>query len=177
MKLSGALFMCMLSLGGSYVCAQKAQHPLPGGNSGQTPLIQLGDNFLGDWEWSDNGEVFHITITRNTHWPVPESPTHQTANVILGTFRYTRNGTVIAESVPATVSGVNALHRSFVERQKMEMNFYDYTNRKSGQIVLTFLPNSTDQITWSLQPVEESHYNNTTPPDFSVPTDVTLTRQ
>ena len=166
-----------------------AHRPLPGAGSEPTTPTLPGDTFLGDWEWSDNGEIFHISIWRNANWPVPYSPTHRTADVILGSFRYTRNGVVIAESAPATVSfpatavhpaasfTIDALHKSTVTRQEMEMVFYDHTDRKHGRVMLTFLPNSTDQISWQLYKVEEPHFYNTIPPNFRVPTAVTLTRQ
>lgn len=138
--------------------------------------VQPGDNFLGDWEWSSGNEVFHITLERNPSWPVPFSPTHRTANVVLGNFRYTRNGAVLAASIRDPASADNGLFYSKIERQKMVMTFYDYVHEKSGLVILAFSVNSNDEITWKLQEVEE-HINNTTPPNFSVPTAVTLTRQ
>ena len=35
---------------------------------------QPGDAFLGDWEWSSGGEVFHLTLTRNPSYVFPEYP-------------------------------------------------------------------------------------------------------
>jgi len=181
----------MLALFCTFHCAnaQKTAKRVPDGESGNTPPpTLLGDNFLGDWEWSDNEEIFHISIWRNPNWSVPYSPTHRTANVILGSFRYIRNGVVIAESTPATVSFpatrvhsaasfiIDALQESTVTRQEMQMFFYDHTDRKHGRVILTFLPNSTDQISWQLYKIEEPHFNNTAPRNFRVPTAITMTR-
>ena len=143
-----------------------------------SPIAQPGDIFLGDWQWSDGGAVFHITLERNPNWPVPSSPTNQTANVIVGAFSYTRNGTMVAQSAPVTISGVDGLFFAAVQTRKMVMKLYDYSHKKSGQVVLQFpVSSSDDEITWKLYQIEESHYNNPAPPNFSVPTDVTLTRQ
>ena len=164
----------------NYAHAQKgAPQRVPDGGGGNTPPpTLLGDNFLGEWEWQNGDEVFHVSIARNTHWPVPYSATNQTANVIVGAFSYTRNGTVIAQSAPVTLSGVDGLFFAAVQTRKMVMKFYDYSHKKSGQVVLQFpVSSSDDEITWKLYQIEESHYNNPAPPNFSVPTDAVLIRQ
>lgn len=160
----------------SYAPAGKAQSSENKSKPASTKA-QPGDNFLGEWEWSDNGEIFHITLERNPKWPVPFSATGRTANVIYGNFWYNKNGTTIVASLRDPASADNGLFNSKIERQKIVMNFYDKVHEKSGLVVLVFLPNSNDQITWKLQQIEEEIINNTTPPNFSVPTNVTLTRQ
>ena len=160
------------------VLAQKgAEKPAASVDRPTPPPTLLGDNFLGEWEWQNGDEVFHVSITRNTHWPVPYTTTNQTANVIVGAFSYTRNGTMVAQSAPVTLSGVDGLFFAAVQTRKMVMKFYDYSHKKSGQVVLQFPASSDDEITWTLYQIEESHYNNPAPPNFRVPTAVTLTRQ
>ncbi|MDQ2772574.1 MAG: hypothetical protein M3Y54_18975 [Bacteroidota bacterium] len=189
MKHAVLSMLTVLLLGLAILPAAVAQKATKAAPAKAGVATQPGDTFLGVWEWSDNGEIFHISIWRSPNWPVPYSPTHRTANVILGSFRYTRNGVVIAESTPTTVSfpataiypaasfTIDALQESTVARQEMEMVFYDHPDRKQGRVVLTFLPNSNDQISWQLHKVEEPHFYNTIPPNFRVPTAVTLTRQ
>ena len=60
----------------------------------------------------------------------------------------------------------------------MTMRFYDQTHNKAGRVELKLIQGtSNNQITWNLYQVEEVRFRNSSPPNFSVPTAITLTRQ
>lgn len=169
---------CILVLIGWHAYAQKAHRPLPDDGGNTPPISQLGDAFLGEWEWSEGGDVFHISLFRDPAWPILRDPQHRTINVILGDYSYKRNGAVVNQSLPNN-SLPRGLFFSSLGTTQMQFRFYDQTNQKSGRVKLEFVAGNRDQITWRLYKVEQTYsgQGSVPPSNFSVPTAVTLTRQ
>ena len=143
-----------------------------------SPIAQPGDIFLGDWQWSDGGEVFHITLERNPTYNFPEFPNLPPRNVVIGQFIYTRNGVVVDQSLttgrtPFAAFGSPANNRS------IEMQFYESGTKGWGALTLTFQPDNPDVLNWTLRPVETSYQNPADRPavPFLMPRVMTLTRQ
>lgn len=89
----------------SRIGANSATSPGSAGSSGVPSLpTEPGDAFLGNWEWGSGGDVFHVSIWRDDAWPLPHDRQHRTISAILGSYTYTRNGVVVAQTVSAPAS-------------------------------------------------------------------------
>jgi hypothetical protein len=174
-----ALFItCILSIIGYCAYAQKPVRRVPDGSTDIPPIVQPGDAFLGDWEWSNGGEVFHISLQRDPALPIPRDPQHGTINAIFGDYMYSRNGIIINQSSGAKPFP-KGLFFATLGVTKMDFRFYDQASGKAGRATLEFVAGNRNQITWRLHKVEQTYFGQASvpPPNFSVPTAVTMIRR
>ena len=156
-----------------------AHRPLPGDNGGgPTEPLPPGELFVGTWEWADAGEVFHLTLVRNSAFVLPGYPNDPPRVAIIGQFVYTRNGVVVDQSLTTGRRPFAALGNP-TNNRSIEMQFYESGTRGWGALKLTFQPNNPDVLDWSLQPVETVYRNPADRPavPLLVPRVMTLTRQ
>lgn len=138
----------------------------------------VGQSFIGEWEWVDGDEVFHLTLTRNSSYVFPSYPNDPPVSVIIGHFVYTRNGVIIDRSLSTGPWPFAALGSPSNSRN-MRMNFHDHGTKGFGYLTLSFVPNNPNMIDWHLESRETSYRNPADRPtvDFMMPKVMTLTRQ
>lgn len=176
MKIFFLLLLPLVLLAGHSARAQRTHAIAPGPGPGPTSLPP-GELFVGTWEWASAGEVLRITFTRNPAYTSPRYPDAGAMNVVTGQYLYTRNGVTVDQSAttgPRPYSLFCAPNGG-----GMRMSFYDHALGKYGQALVAFVPGNPNQLTWQLRPKETMYvYPDVAPPDgFTVPTDLTLTRQ
>lgn len=159
--------------------AQRANKVAPGPGTDPGPAsMSPGELFVGNWEWTDAGEVFHLTLTRNPTYVFPEFPNLPPRNVVIGQFVYTRNGVVVDQSL-TTGRTPFAAFGSPANNRRIEMQFYESGTRGWGALTLAFQPNNPNVLNWTLRPVETVYRNPADRPavPLLVPRVMTLTRQ
>lgn len=158
--------------------AQRANKIAPGPGTDPGPVsLSPGELFVGNWEWASGGEVFRITLTRNPSYTSARYPEAGAMNVVMGQYRYLRNGVVVDESI-AVGTQLAALFGTPADNVSMRMSFKETAKNKYGTVTLAFVPRNPNQLTWQLKPKEMVYlYPDVGPtPGFTVPTTLTLTR-
>ena len=144
------------------------------------------NNYAGTWQWTDGNSTFTIILEKVEYWKTPNGNYYE--DLILGGYKYVKNGNLVVDKLTFTKAfPTEATAASFAEMQggvvypdinKAIMIVRDIIKQKSCMAELTLIPGSTPQIIWHLHNYE--HYRSAgqgdKPLDFSIPTDVTLTK-
>lgn len=167
-----ALISAFFLLSFSAHAQKKAQARVP--DVGTPTQPSNGSLFEGDWEWSSGGDVFLISLTRNSAFSAPDGTTH---SVIVGKHRYTKNGAVIEQSFTGTTEPYTLFGKP-TSSYVFTMSFHDLSRDKWVQVVLTTSSSTPDQITWELkEKMNGVTVNHPVSNGFTVPTSLTLIRK
>ena len=146
------------------------------------------NNFAGTWQWTNGNSTFTIKLQKVEYWKAPNN--NYFKDLILGGYKYVENNIVIVDRLIFTTNFTidTSTWAEFAEMQggisypdinELGMVVRDVIKQKSCMAKLTLLTSgTTPQIQWYLQDFE--HYRPSSlgdkPLDFSIPTDIILTK-
>ena len=147
------------------------------------------NNFAGTWQWTNGNSTFTIKLQKVEYWKMPNDNYYE--DLIMGGYKYIDNGNLVVDKLIFTTSFPNpataATAAGYTKMQggviypnvnKAIMIVSDVIKGKSCMAELTLIPGSTPQIIWHLHDYENYRpaSEGNKPLDFSIPTDVTLTK-
>lgn len=145
------------------------------------------NNFVGTWQWTNGTSTFTIKLEKVEHWKMPNDTYY--IDMIFGGYKYNENGTLIIDKsifITEVPNEINA--ENFAEMQggvsypvinELKLIVRDVVKQKSCMAQLKLISGSgAPQAVWHLHDYE--HYRSASlgdkPLDFSIPTDLILTK-
>ena len=144
------------------------------------------NNFAGTWQWTNGNSTFTIKLQKVEYWKMPNDNYYK--DLIMGGYKYIENGNLVVDNLTFTTAFPSAQtvssfaeilgSTSYPNINKLTLFVSDVIKGKSCMAELTLIPGSTPQIIWHLHDYENYRpaSQGNKPLDFSIPTDVTLTK-
>jgi hypothetical protein len=145
------------------------------------------NNFEGMWQWTDGTSIFIVKLEKVEYWKAPNNNYYK--DLVLGGYKYIENGNLIIDKLTFITNFPNETNAQnfasiqggvvYPEVNQLKMIVNDVLKQKSCRAQLTLNSSGiTPTIQWKLQDYEQ--YRPTSlgikPLNFSIPTDVTLTK-
>lgn len=146
------------------------------------------DSFEGTWQWTNGTSTFTVKLQKVEHWKAPNDNYY--SDLILGGYRYIENGNLIIDKLTFTTEFPNeTTASSFAKIQggisypvinKLIIIIRDVIKNKSCMAELTLQtgPDGEQQLQWYLHDFQSYRDPSLGPKplDFSIPTNVVLTK-
>ncbi|MEO8772279.1 MAG: DUF6705 family protein [Ferruginibacter sp.] len=134
-------------------CIAFGQVPAPGSNITRSSL----DKFEGTWKWTSGSSEVIIQL-KKFHYYFTDHQFYE--DIILGSHKYTNNGTLIEDYLPDFINISQSFQSSLFLYAEMDGtltdnisgDLKDNSKHKRDLLQLTYIPGSTPTLIWHLQP-------------------------
>ena len=147
------------------------------------------DSFEGTWQWTNGTSTFTVKLQKVEHWKAPNDNYY--SDLILGGYKYEENGNVLVDKLTFTTSftidpltwinfAIIQGGISYPNINELGIIIRDVIKNKSCMAELTLQtgPDGEQQLQWYLHDFQSYRDPSLGPKplDFSIPTNVVLTK-